>query len=152
MGAWVPEGGSACRVRVWQQLHWRRRHLFVGRPALRRPWPTGMLIGVDATVEAIMAIDGDPAYGEYLGGECATCHRRSGPADGIPPDQRHPEAHFVRAMVEYREKIRANEVMRTTAARLSDEEIAALAAHFAEREPALISAETNRQHVPEEQP
>ena len=44
------------------------------------------------------------------------------------------EHHFVRAMIEYREKIRTNEVMRTTAARLSDEEIAALAAHFTERE------------------
>jgi cytochrome c553 len=90
--------------------------------------------GVDATVKAIMAIDGDPAYGEYLGGECVTCHRRSGPADGIPQISGIPEQHFVRAMVEYREKIRANEVMRTTAARLSDEEIAALAAHFAERD------------------
>lgn len=90
---------------------------------------------VEALVEAIRAIDGDPAYGEYLGGECVTCHRRSGPTDGIPRISGLPEDHFVRAMVEYREKIRTNEVMRTTASRLSDEEIAALAAHFAEREP-----------------
>ncbi|MFN4271218.1 MAG: c-type cytochrome [Aliihoeflea sp.] len=85
---------------------------------------------IDAKVEAIMAIDGDPAYGEYLGGECATCHRRSAPAEGIPQINGIDEHHFVRAMVEYREGIRLNEVMRTTAARLSDEEIAALAAHF----------------------
>lgn len=90
---------------------------------------------IDAKVEAIMAIDGDPAYGEYLGGECATCHRRSAPAEGIPQISGMDEHHFVRAMVEYREGVRANEVMRTTAARLSDEEIAALAAHFTEREP-----------------
>ena len=90
---------------------------------------------IDAKVEAIMAIDGDPAYGEYLGGECATCHRRSAPAEGIPQISGLDEHHFVRAMVEYREGVRANEVMRTTAARLSDEEIAALAAHFAAREP-----------------
>ena len=89
---------------------------------------------VDALVEAIRAIDGDPAYGEYLGGECVTCHRRSGPTEGIPRISGISDAHFVRAMVEYREKIRTNEVMRTTAQRLSDEEIAALAAHFAERE------------------
>jgi cytochrome c len=91
--------------------------------------------GVNETIEAIMAVDGDAAYGEYLGGECVTCHRRSGPTDGIPQISGIPEAQFVRAMVEYREKIRTNEVMRTTAARLSDEEIAALAAHFSEREP-----------------
>lgn len=89
---------------------------------------------IDAKVEAIMAIDGDPAYGEYLGGECATCHRRSAPAEGIPQINGIDEHHFVRAMVEYREGIRLNEVMRTTAARLSDEEIAALAAHFTERQ------------------
>jgi len=89
---------------------------------------------IEATVEAILAIDGDPAYGEYLGGECATCHRRSAPAEGIPQINGIGEHHFVRAMIEYREKIRTNEVMRTTAARLSDEEIAALAAHFTERE------------------
>ncbi|MGY6706776.1 MAG: c-type cytochrome [Rhizobiaceae bacterium] len=90
---------------------------------------------IDATVAAILEIDGDPAYGEFLGGECATCHRRSAPAEGIPQISGIDEHHFVRAMVEYREGVRANEVMRTTAARLSDEEIAALAAHFTEREP-----------------
>jgi len=89
---------------------------------------------IDATVEAIMAIDGDPAFGEYLGGECATCHRRSAPSEGIPQISGIDAHHFVRAMIEYREKIRTSEVMRTTAARLSDEEIAALAAHFSERE------------------
>jgi len=90
---------------------------------------------IDAKVEAIMAIDGDPAYGEFLGSECATCHRRSAPSESIPPISGMDEHHFVRALVEYREGVRSNEVMRTTAARLSDEEIAALAAHFAAREP-----------------
>lgn len=88
---------------------------------------------IDANVAAILDMDGDPAFGEYLGGECATCHRRSAPAEGIPQISGIDEHHFVRAMVEYREGIRMNEVMRTTAARLSDEEIAALAAHFTER-------------------
>jgi cytochrome c553 len=88
---------------------------------------------VEARAEAILALGGDPAYGEYLGGECGTCHRRSERADGIPQISGIEAHHFVRAMVEYREGIRTNEVMRTTAARLSDEEIAALAAHFTER-------------------
>lgn len=88
---------------------------------------------IEVIVESILAIDGDPAFGEYLGGECATCHRRSAPAEGIPQISGIDPQHFVHAMVEYREGIRANEVMRTTAARLSDEEIAALAAHFTDR-------------------
>ena len=33
---------------------------------------------------AILAIVGDPEYGEYLSGECKTCHQADGSADGIP--------------------------------------------------------------------
>lgn len=86
---------------------------------------------VDGAVEAILALSGDPAYGAYLGGECVTCHRASAAAPGIPQIAGLPKDHFVRALVEYRAGLRDNEVMRTTAARLKDDEIAALAAHFA---------------------
>lgn len=86
---------------------------------------------VDGEVEAILALPGDPAYGAYLGGECVTCHRASGTAPGIPQIAGLPRNHFVRALVEYRSGLRDNEVMRTTAGRLKDDEIAALAAHFA---------------------
>ncbi len=87
------------------------------------------------TVARILALEGDPAYGEYLGSECATCHRRGAGSAGIPQITGMTEEDFVIALVEYREGIRTNEVMRTTASRLSDEEIAALAAHFAEPAP-----------------
>lgn len=83
-----------------------------------------------ATVSAILAIEADPAFGAYLAGECVTCHRASGAAPGIPPIAGLAAETFVTALVEYRAGIRENEVMRTTAARLKDEEIAALAAHF----------------------
>jgi len=86
---------------------------------------------IEAEVEAILAISADPAYGAYLGGECATCHRASGAAPGIPQIAGLPRDHFVLALVEYRAGLRDNDVMRTTAARLKDDEIAALAAHFA---------------------
>lgn len=82
-------------------------------------------------VAAIVSVTADPAYGEYLAGDCITCHRRSGPADGIPPIAGLPVEHFVKALVEYRLRIRDNEVMTVRASRLSDEEIAALAHHFA---------------------
>lgn len=87
-----------------------------------------------AEAETIAAIAGDPAYGQYLGGECVTCHRQSGAAPGIPPIAGLPKDHFVLALVEYRAGARDNEVMVTTARRLSDEEIAALAAHFAAKD------------------
>jgi cytochrome c len=34
--------------------------------------------------DIVLAMEGDPDYGEYLAGECVTCHQASGHADGIP--------------------------------------------------------------------
>jgi cytochrome c len=78
----------------------------------------------------ILAIQGDPAYGAYLSGECTTCHQASGGDAGIPSIVLWPEEDFVVAMHAYREKVRTNPVMQMIAGRLSDEEIAALAAYF----------------------
>lgn len=83
----------------------------------------------EGAAEAILAIPGEPAYGAYLAGECVTCHRPSG-GPGIPPIAGLPADYLVLALVEYRLSLRDNEVMVTTAARLGDAEIAALAAHF----------------------
>ncbi|HKH32838.1 MAG TPA: hypothetical protein VKA80_01535 [Beijerinckiaceae bacterium] len=73
---------------------------------------------------------GDRAYGEYLSSECVTCHLLGGRFAGIPPIIGWPEETFVAVMNEYRLKVRPNPVMQTLAGRLSDEEIAALAAYF----------------------
>lgn len=73
---------------------------------------------------------GDRALGQYLSGECVTCHQLSGKYDGIPPIIGWPEASFVQIMNEYRNKDRPNPVMQTIAGKLSQDEIAALAAYF----------------------
>jgi cytochrome c len=80
---------------------------------------------------AILAIQGDPAYGAYLSGECTTCHRRDGAAEGIPSITGWPVEDFVVALHAYKNNLRRNPVMNMMASRLSDEEIAALAAYFA---------------------
>ncbi|VDC24782.1 c-type cytochrome [Pseudogemmobacter humi] len=80
---------------------------------------------------AILAIRGDPAYGEYLASECQTCHRRDGADEGIPSITNWPEADFVVAMHGYKRGLRPHPVMQMMAGRLSDDEIAALAAYFA---------------------
>ncbi len=80
---------------------------------------------------AILAIKGDPAYGEYLSSDCTTCHQVSGGDDGIPSIVQWPEEDFVTAMHAYKDKHRDNQVMQMMAGRLNDEEIAALAAYFA---------------------
>jgi cytochrome c len=88
--------------------------------------------GADHDVDpAILAIQGDPAYGEYLSGECVTCHKADGADEGIPSITGWPQRDFVVAMQAYKLEQRPHPVMRMIAGRLSDEEIASLAAYFA---------------------
>lgn len=82
---------------------------------------------LDAT---ILAIQGDPEFGEYLAGECTTCHQTSGADEGIPSIVGWPADVFVTAMHAYRVKARNHPVMQMIAAPLNDQEIAALAAYF----------------------
>lgn len=80
--------------------------------------------------EEILAIQGDKDWGEYLSSECTTCHQLDGDYDGIPPIISWPEDVFVIAMHSYKEKIRPHPVMQMMAGKLSNDEIAALAAYF----------------------
>lgn len=87
--------------------------------------------GIDHEVDpAILAIKGDPAYGEYLSGECTTCHQKDGSDLGIPSITAWPNEDFVAAMHAYKDKLRPHPVMQMMAGRLSNDEIAALAAYF----------------------
>lgn len=78
----------------------------------------------------ILALEGDPEYGEYLASECLTCHRSDGTSEGIPSITLWPADDFVVAMHAYKRKLRPHPVMQMMAGRLNDEEIAALAAYF----------------------
>jgi cytochrome c553 len=74
---------------------------------------------------------GDRELGEYLAAECVTCHQITGQVTGAVPDiVAWPDDQFVAVLKSYRSKDRENVVMQTLAARLSDEEIEALAAYF----------------------
>ncbi|MBK5933063.1 cytochrome C [Rhodovulum imhoffii] len=85
---------------------------------------------VPALAPEVLAIAGDTAYGEYLSSECKTCHQSDGSDEGIPSIVLWPEEDFVLAMHAYKQKLRPHPVMQMMAGRLSDEEIAALAAYF----------------------
>ena len=91
--------------------------------------PTARAREVELSPETL-AIVGDRAYGEYLSSECLTCHQRSGSNEGIPGIVGWPAEDFVFAMHAYKRQIRPHPVMQMMAGRLSDEEIAALAAYF----------------------
>ncbi|HBV55214.1 MAG TPA: cytochrome C [Rhodobacteraceae bacterium] len=91
--------------------------------------PTARAPEVELSPE-VFALVGDPEYGEYLGSECQTCHQVNGDNAGIPSIVGWPEEDFVIAMHAYKRKIRPHPVMQMMAGRLTEEEIAALAAYF----------------------
>lgn len=92
--------------------------------------PTALKTNPDLSPE-ILAIQGDPEYGEYLASECQTCHQADGSDQGIPSVTGWPAEDFVVAMHAYKQKLRPHPVMQMMAGRLNEEEIAALAAYFA---------------------
>ena len=79
----------------------------------------------------IFAIEGDLEYGEYLSSECVACHSASGSDEGIPVITGIDPEAFILALHDYRDGHREHQVMTTVTARLTDEEIASLAAFFA---------------------
>jgi cytochrome c553 len=97
------------------------------RPALR----SAAIAAVVASAAAGSARgEGDRAFGEYLSSECVTCHQATGRYEGIPPIVGWPDAIFITVMAEYRTRKRDNPIMQTIAGRLSQDEVAALAAYF----------------------
>lgn len=85
--------------------------------------------------EEILLIEADAEYGEYLAGDCVTCHQISGQSDGIPSIVGIPKDYFVRSLVEYKTNVRDNEVMKLRVVNLANEEIAHLAEYFAGLDP-----------------
>jgi cytochrome c len=93
------------------------------------PAAAGEDTGPPPEVAAILEYDGDVAYGQFLSSECTACHIGQG-GDDIPSIRGLTPTVFIAGMVAYRSGERQHQVMNTLAARLGDEEIAALAAYF----------------------
>lgn len=74
---------------------------------------------------------GDAELGRYLSSECVTCHGAARTGGQIPNIYGLEEGTFEQVVKAYRNKQLPNEVMQTVAARLKDDEIAALATYFA---------------------
>lgn len=86
----------------------------------------------DVVVPAeVLAMVGDIPYGEYLAGECSSCHILGGVSSaGVPQIDGLDREPFITALFQYRIGARDNQTMVSVAARLGDEEIVALAAYF----------------------
>ena len=84
-------------------------------------------------VEEVLSIAGDAEYGEYLAGECLTCHQQSDNNGRVPPIHNLTPDYFVFALLEYQNGVRENSVMQTISDALGPEEIAALSAVFSQQ-------------------
>lgn len=91
----------------------------------------GLLAALSGTVLTGAAAAADLELGEWLAQECSACHGPGASAQGIAPITGWPEEVFVAIMLSYRDRERENVTMQTIAARLTDEDIAALAAWYA---------------------
>jgi len=87
----------------------------------------------DGEVDRVLAVSNDIGYGEYLAGECSSCHSINQVAgSNVPKIHGVPAKSLVQALLEYRAKIRENTTMGNVAGALGDEEIAVLA-HYLEQ-------------------
>lgn len=93
--------------------------------------PPPPAIGEVEVPEAVLAMEGDLAYGEFLSFECAGCHQGSWAEDGSGING-WPRDAMITILFEYRARARTNSEMQLAAARLSDEEIVALADYYAQ--------------------
>ncbi len=73
-------------------------------------------------------------YGEYLAGECTSCHR-DGSNETIPPIVGYEVLGFIELMETYRNGERQNQAMVSVAKSLDAEQIKALAVYFASVKP-----------------
>ena len=73
----------------------------------------------------------DIGYGEYLSGECVTCHSQKGADKGIPAINGLDAEVFASVMHAYKAGDIEHPVMQMVAKRLDAEQIASIAVYFA---------------------
>lgn len=74
-------------------------------------------------------------YGEYLAGECTTCHKLDGTGKNIPSIVGWDVENFITILQTYRTGERRNKAMTSVVQQLDDEQMKALAVYFASLEP-----------------
>ncbi len=86
------------------------------------------LLGIVATAQA----GGDAAAGKAKAGSCVGCHGANGQGSGAnPPLAGKSEEALAQALQEYKSGKRNNPVMKGFASKLSDQDMANLAAYYA---------------------
>ncbi|NND91985.1 MAG: c-type cytochrome [Granulosicoccus sp.] len=89
----------------------------------------------DPAVQRVLETSPDMEYGEYLAGECLTCHQAGDRSGRVPPIHGLTADYFIYALLEYQNGSRSNRAMQNMSGPLGIEEMAALSAVFARRMP-----------------
>lgn len=84
----------------------------------------------DPRVEEILQLSADADYGEYLAGECVTCHSDSAASGGVPAIRGQEQRYFILALLAYQDGFRSNTTMQQVTKSLGKDEMAALAKYF----------------------
>lgn len=71
------------------------------------------------------------SYGRHLAQQCTVCHRTDGVGNGIPVITGWPADQFVAVLESYKKGDRRNEAMVSITQTMGEEEMQALAFHFA---------------------
>ena len=100
----------------------------------------GIGAGVAQEPAPAEALQGDPASGKTLSGQCRTCHGTDGYAKIpiAPHIGGEPAGYLARQLTDFRDGRRQHEMMSVVAASLTDQQIADLAAWYASQQ---VSAE-----------
>lgn len=93
-----------------------------------------VLVGL-AFAPAIALADEQKDYGEYLSGECTSCHKLDGTGEDIPSIIGRDPEQFVAAMRSFKNGERKNQAMVSVAKSLDDEQLKALSLYFGSLEP-----------------
>ena len=101
---------------------------------MRKFFVTFFAIGLNcssATSSENLLAGADIGFGEYLSGECVTCHSQTGINNGIPSINGLDAEVFASVLHAYKAGDLEHPVMQMVAGRLDDEQIASLAVYFA---------------------
>jgi len=91
----------------------------------------GLMVAFVAAMSGRASADDLMDYGEYLAGECTTCHRIDGVDNGIPGIVGWNIETFIETLGFYKSGERPNPAMVSVAISLDDEQVRALATYFA---------------------
>ena len=107
----------------------------MGRDSVTRLFSITLTVGTIFFAAPVIAEDllanADIAYGEYLSGECVTCHSQDGADRGIPAINGLDAEVFAAVMHAYKVGDIEHPVMQMVTSRLDNEQIASLAVYFA---------------------